>query len=162
MASIKGIQLKALKMYQTPSGTDFSANLYIDNKKVGQTVDVGDGGPIRIHFDKPEAQGVFEERMKTYFEENPTDVDGEDDFIVELIHLFEAEQMYKKNVKKDAHILITMQFHERTNTVDSLLKKDFKEPILLSITNEDILDELIEERKPVEYQIYRSLEDFKK
>lgn len=161
MASINGVQLKAIKHFETTRGVGFTANVYIDNKKAGIASDEGHGGMVDTRFESRELQETFLKRSKDYFEANPSVMDSPEDFIEELLQFAEAEQMFKKNTKKGFPILLVMNFYKRTDSLESVFANGFKEPQLVSVKDDSTLRVQLMEKNPVEHKVYRSVEDFK-
>lgn len=160
MASINGVQLKAIKHFETTRGVGFTASIYIDNKKVGIASDEGRGGMVDTHFVKHENAALFSERAKAYYESNPSVMESNEQFIEELLHFAEEELTFKKNEKKGFPILIVMNFHKRTDSLESLFANGYKEPKLISVKDDSTLSEQLMQLKPVEHKVYRSVADF--
>lgn len=160
MATIKGIGFKALKSFQTGDGVGFSANLYMDNKKVGFAQDQGCGGEVEFHILKPEDRAEYSKRVQEYYKENPAEMDNEYDFINELYEITETEKQFKKNAKKGFPIIIQMSFHKRTDTIEQVFAGGYKPDIMVGVRDENVAQSEIEKQKPVEYKIFRTLEDF--
>lgn len=69
MASIKGVNLKAIKKTIGIEGEGFLANIYLQNKKIGTVTNYGDGGCYHICIEKEER--VLEDIVRTYYKEHP-------------------------------------------------------------------------------------------
>lgn len=160
MATLKGIGLKAVKTFTTGDGLGFTSNLYIDNKKVGIAEDKGQGGEVEFHILKPEHREEFSKRVKKYYEENPAEFDGEYDFINELFEAWETEKQFKASAKKGFPILIAMAFDKRTDDIGARFEGGYKSPIMVGVRDESIIQEQLDEHKPVEYKVFRQLSDF--
>lgn len=160
MAKIKNIQLKAIKFFNSGRGEGVTANLYIDNKKQGFIHDAGVGGMLEIDFLSREAREIFSDRVQAYYEENPASQNSEEDFIEELLQLAETEKVFKQSTKKGFPITIKFQYHKRTDSLEEMFANGFKHAEMVSVANEEVVAEQLEERQPVEYKVYRTLEDF--
>ena len=129
MARIYGVQMKAIKQWEARDGIGTSANIYIDNKKVGTFYDAGDGGCVDINIDTAEARQKLEERTKKYFENFPFDKTGiekkgftgdfdkkysfltnSEAFLEEVYNLQNNENFFKKNVKKGFKMLVVFDY----------------------------------------------------
>ena len=130
MAKILGVQLKSRKTWEAREGLGCTANIYMDNKKIGTFYDAGDGGCVDINIDTPEARNELARRAKKYFEKYPFDTTGLDEtkldgktfeekynflvdtesFINEVDALYEREQFWKKQVKKGFKILLVCDY----------------------------------------------------
>lgn len=118
MAKIKGIELKSINTYVTPEDhLVFSANIYMDNKKVGEAYDDGWGGDTSYRFYK---EGVKEEiisRAKDFYNDNPEmfcNINEEDymyldNIIDDLSQLKYLEKIAKKDTKKGQKFLVYVQ-----------------------------------------------------
>lgn len=71
MASTKGVSLKAIKTFEGCEGTGFSANMYVDGKKIGSVTDSAYGGQMDFFFDSKEGEKLFETRVKAYVDDYP-------------------------------------------------------------------------------------------
>lgn len=160
MAKIKNIQLKSVKTFIGEDGVGFNANIYINNKKIGFAIDTANGAPIDIRFHNPQARIEFGRSVKEYYKENPATVDGEDMFIAELIELVDLEKTFKKNVKEGYPILVSIRYRPRFENINERANRPIKRSQLVGVVNEITLEEVIQENKPVEHTVYRSLEDF--
>ena len=160
MATIKGIGMKAVKTFKTWDGVGFTANLYMDNKKIGIAQDEGHGGEVEFHILKPEHREEYSRRVKEYYEENPSSMNNEYDFINELYEAWETEKTFKSNTKKGFPITIQMSFHKRTDGVEQMFEGGYKPDIMVGVRNESIVQAQLDEHKPVEYKIFRTAEDF--
>lgn len=106
MANIKGVELKGTKKTSGREGCGFTANVYLNNKKVGDVADYGDGSICLSINMKKEDENKAKEIAKSYYTQCPKwGVKVEDDYILndffrELYELKENETVYKKQVKK--------------------------------------------------------------
>lgn len=160
MAKIKGIELKAVKVFNSRNGSGFESNLYIDGKKVGAAYDAGVGGVMNIDFLEKEAQQTFSERVTAYFQEKPAEMDSEEDFIEELFQLWEAEKQFKKASKQGLVITVDMDYHKRTTPIQEVFSAGYKPSEIVSVRSEEVLQRELAEKQPVEYTVFRTLEDF--
>lgn len=156
MAKIKGIEVKALKMFRSRNGYGFEANIYLNNKKIGNAYDEGVGGEMTIRI-LPEYREDFSTIVSDYYNENPSTFDGEDSFIEELIALKENENSFKKLIKKGFITCIELRYVKRTTPINEYKLKPSN---FIGLKNNSIIPTILEKYKPVEYTVYSSLEDF--
>lgn len=182
MAKINGIQLKAVKTFVGTDGMGFSANIYLDNKKVGHVHDSAYGGCYDYDYDTKEGQEAVKEKIKEHYEKHPTvdtfkiydmqideiDMDNlprksyedmfepEDEFFSELLHLTLQEKDYKKNAKKGYTVMVYIDF----------LRAKCPTPLPISIAciadydyTKDF-DEAKEKSKLAYMKVFKSLADF--
>lgn len=157
MASINGVALKAVKSFVAMEGIGFTSNVYIDNKKVGAAGDGGYGGNVEIAIE-PKYREEFAKRVKVYFEKNPAIFSGDEWFINELYEMWENEKHFKKNSKKGFPILISMTYRKRNE--ESPLDRHFKPDVMVSVATESDIEYNLKNYEPVEYKVFRKLEDF--
>lgn len=157
MAKIKGFELKGVKVFTARNGYGLSANIYLNNKKIGTAYDAGNGGAMDIFIEKPENRSKFSEVVETYYRENPSTLDGENGFIDELAALKEIESVFKKNEKKGYPITIALSFNKRNADLNEI---SLEEDIVLGLSSESAIQMVIDQYNPFEYTIYRSLKDF--
>lgn len=160
MAKIKNVQLKSVKTFIGREGHGFNATLYINNKKVGFVTDHANGGELSIDFEKRETRIEFSQIVKEYFDEKPATFDGESMFIEELLQLTEAEKTFKKNSKKGYPILVELRYKGRTEDMTKMYSGSMKLDEMVGGVDEETIKQVIEESKPVEYTVFRTLEDF--
>ena len=147
MASIKGVTLKAIKSFNGHDGQGFNANIYLDNKKIGEISDDGWGGGYQYDFNNKMNEAVFKERMKAYFNEYPSEFEEMDIFIYDILSLVGYEQAWKKAVKGKRPLLI-------------VLESKYKSPIVYQASIESQIEGILQEEKPDKHTVFRSLEDF--
>ena len=143
MASIYGVELKKVKTWEGLEGMGLQANVYINNKCVGQVTDDAYGGDFRYDFDTTELDNKANEyRVKIWnkLPENKDYVhlykDGlgfTDQFIDEIYTLLIAEKSWKKAQKTQwKHLIqfrigpngVLKEIQCREDVSDSLLIKD--------------------------------------
>lgn len=159
MAKLMGVQLKAVKRWEGMEGYGLSANLYIDNKKVGTVLDEGNGGMIFINVLR-EKQNLLDERRTKYFEKYPpvsTSDTDEESFIYELIYKTEDESDFKKFVKRGYPIMVATEhpivFDEPMPVCERVGCKTFK-------AASDYIAEKKKEWPKMVFKTYGCLEDF--
>jgi hypothetical protein len=157
MASINGIALKAVKTFQTMDGVGFQSNVYIGNKKIGVAGDGGFGGSVDIHI-LPEYRKEFSKRIQDYFEKHPAYLHTDEDFINELYELLETENQFKKNTKKGFPILISLSCYNRLKGFD--FEQPYQSSKMIGVIKESQIEEQVKKHKPIEYTVYRTLNDF--
>jgi|GEM_PF-4794825 len=156
MAKIKGIQLKAVNYFRGHDGYGVSANLYLDNKKIGEILDDGWGGGFQIHIEQKEKEEILKERVKRYFDENPSEFPEVEIFLDDLLNLSNLEKDWKKMVKDGLPILVDMHFRKIGTVPVGATKK----PVCMGVNNEATLQKVLLEYKPVDHRVYRSEKDF--
>ena len=184
MAKINGIELKAIKTFSGMEGIGFSANIYVDGKKVGYVSDAAYGGCYDYDYDSQEGHTAVKEKIKQYYEkypavdtlkvyETPVDkidmgnlpreayqdmLEPEDCFFSDLLNLALREKDYKKNAKKGYTVMVYIDFlHAKCPT-----------PLPISFScgptydyNEDFKE--AKEKSELAYmEVYKGLEDFVK
>jgi len=132
MAKIKGIQLKSVKDFVGREGYGFSANIYLDNKNVGEVLDTANGsGEFEFHYKDKSQTEILARLSKEYFKENPKymlyfDEKGSErsqnegyisDMVEELKLLTFVEKAYKKYTKQGFPITIFVEFNERNKDI---------------------------------------------
>lgn len=185
MASINGIQLKAIKTTRGMEGTGFTANIYLDGKKVGEVFDTADGGCYNYSYCDNEKKQKVIERIKEHFEKHPpvdtfkvysTPIENidmgnlpreaysdmlepDDCFFSELYVLNLREKDYKKNCKKGYPVLVFIDFLHAKGSPRPL-------PTTFSCVPEyDYIQRFEEEKKKSKLaymEVYKSLKDFEK
>jgi hypothetical protein len=129
MAKVFGVQMKAIKKWESRDGFGLSANVYLDNKKVGTYFDNGDGSMPDLRLDNySETLPILKQRAKQYFEKYPVDATGlelddedileirypflfdEDAFIEEVLRITENEKICKKEFKKGFKIVVLTDY----------------------------------------------------
>lgn len=157
MASINGITLKALKVYNGMEGPTYYGNLYIGSKKFAEWAQDPNGAIIdNIHM----VAGFSEQKLRKIFKEyDKCDYDiGFERAMSKLVSLIEDEKCFKKNIKKGFPFtfIITDGFHLTVvglpvlyadKTLDELKKEFFDE------------DQFFKNVQP-KFYLYKSLEDF--
>lgn len=169
MAKIMGLQLKGLKYFQGMEGTGFNANLYLNNKKVAFCMDEGCGGEMSIQWldfkDTSSRESAYK-IANEYYEKYPKSLFYTSDegklveVIEELISLSEVEKWYKKQVKAGFKIVVDIRYNKRTSTLDEcdFTKNDIQ--VCYVGWNSKTEENMKEKYKPVEYTVYKSLDDF--
>ena len=130
MVSINGISLKSVRTFEGAEGTGFSANIFIDGKKIGSVLDDAWGGSYVYNYDSKEGEDLLYSRLKEWYDKHPEDdfkfvskltaeeyrqkkdngeipketweeqVEYSDIFFSRLIDIIEYKKCYKKAVKK--------------------------------------------------------------
>lgn len=160
MASIKGYSLKAIKTFLGQEGYGFSANIYLNKKKIGFVYDNADGGQLSINIDNA-LYGDFETAVKKYYVEHPATFEGEDMFIEELFALTEQEKDYKKMVKKGYPVFMVVSYEKRNARPDELFGRGLKPDRSMGIRSLDDVEDVKQDfPDAVEFHVYKSLEDF--
>lgn len=159
MAAIKGVQLKSVKTFESRNGYGFSANLYINNKKVGVVGDEGRGGETDISIIKKEDRETFYQIVQQYYQENPADSNASYDFVEELLGLSEMEKIFKNNLKKGFTALVDLRYTKRQGEDLSAIT-EIKVDEVVGLRNISHLNTVLEGDKPVEYTVYQDLNDF--
>lgn len=188
MAKINGIELKAVKNFEGMEGYGFSANIYMDGKKVGTIMDRADGGCYYYSFTSKENEKQIMERVKSYFTVHPQldtlkiygmakeDIDSA--FLngdLELLPILKYEDMIEPKYTF-FNILLTLK--EKEQEYKRYAKDEYRilvhvERVYTSLPkifdsiwhcNEDGVQHIIDvenEKYPYNiFHIYRSLEDF--
>lgn len=161
MASIKGIQLKAIKEGIGHDRAGFQANIYHGSKKIGSVLDDGWGGELNI--DIVSDLDVFDEKAKAYHEEqNEKVLAPEESLIYDLLELSQLEKELKSSQKKGYSFI--MHIDHRPRNSDGGLSIDVPIPYpsteIFSCSVERHIQEVLNESKPVKYKVYRELSDF--
>ena len=102
MATIKGLQLKAIKKTHGLEDEGFIANLYFNGKKIGSCADYGDGGMLNVRYDDQKVREQVEQQVKAYFAEHPAEdptLEGVSDLIYRLYTLNGLESFFKRCIK---------------------------------------------------------------
>lgn len=99
MAVIKGYEVKELKQLEGSRGVSFTANIYLNNKKIGTVENKGVGGATDLMLDKG-TYPQFEKVGGDYFKGKGETGGDADEFIEELISLKELEDDYKQAIRK--------------------------------------------------------------
>lgn len=158
MASINGVTLKALKVYNGMEGPTYYGNLYIGSKKVAEWAQDPNGAITdNIHM----VAGFSEQKLRNLFKEyDKCDYDiGFERAMSKLVCLTNEEKCFKKNVKSGYPFTFVLSdgFHaDFFGLPESYNKK----------TVEELKEELFEpenffKNPKMEFHLYKSLEDFK-
>lgn len=159
MASIKGVQLKAITHYRGSDGEPgIQGNIYLHGKKVGYFSDDSRSGQMNIRVEH-EKKKEIEELVADYYLEHPSAYESVEWFINELIQLTENEKMFKKYRKQGYPILVECRFRKRTESAFQE-GRPYLRPNITACLNDDVLAQTIKEQAPVEYTVYRDLKDF--
>ena len=113
MAKIYGVELKNIRKTVGMEGEGFTANIYLDGKKIGQCADYGDGGEINIYYDDRTVAPLLESRIRTYFDKYPEEKDfleTTDIFLYKVFSLKEMETMFKKYQKQGYPVMVHVDF----------------------------------------------------
>ena len=161
MGKIYNCELKGIK---TLKNEGFIGNLYYKNKKIINYIDNNDGSFPKIEFIKNDLKDDFISVVKDFYNKYPKEmIDTKEEYLIvefveELYRLKELENIFKKLNKKEETVLILLKFSKRTDCITNYEKED----ICLSSTlwNDEFKDKLLEKYKPIEYIVYKSLEDF--
>lgn len=113
MASVNGVSLKAIKTFEGAEGMGFTANIYIDGKKVGFVRDDAWGGSYDYDFSNDDGEKLLTARAKEWYDRYP-----EDDFM--FVMKLTAEE-YRK--KKDAGEIPVESWEEQLEYNDCFLSK---------------------------------------
>lgn len=183
MASIKGVSLKKMKRTIGREGYGLLADVYVNNKKIGEYEDFGDGAMGDIHYTSTEAEEQFMHIVFAYSKEHPSDC------IVEMYkkdpERYEAERerilKYQPYIKEEeitiesvsaAHLDIIIADVEALTNAEKefkkILKKGYKCLVIAEQKHQqyyyyygDATDEQIKKNHEKVIAIYRSLDDFK-
>lgn len=161
MATIKNVQLKAIKNNIGHDGVGFQANIYLNNKKIGNVLDDGWGGPLRVHVEK-EAE-TFNQIAEQYKKETKEELfSAEEKLMYSLLELSDFEKTFKKATKKGYSFILHMDYTPIDENGKEILEGPIPHPRteLYQCSKEEQIKELIAERKPVRHKAYHSLEDF--
>lgn len=161
MASISGISIDQYIEHETDNGMYFAGDIIMDGKKIGRFENDGEGGPTQFFFDKQDYKDEFEQRVSKYFHDHPATLDDNEGFVIELLDLMDAEKQFIKRSQqlKRPIILLQVNTYSRTSTYDDITEVATTYYTLL---NEVELQPLIQQIKPIEYFVYRQLQDFNK
>jgi hypothetical protein len=188
MAQIYGIELKSVKTFEGSDGYGYSANCYLDGKKIGTVADYGDGS-IVVNYDIPKASyDKLVARINSYYKVNPDvdtsaiydmtldeflskkdnlptkNCDANDDFVLTcffetLLNLIENEKIFKKAVKKHpAAFIVVADFYHLAGVPTPL-------PLTYTCYNDKHIQEVeaeaLAKSKTAYLTVYKSLDDFK-
>lgn len=163
MASIQRVELKAVKQGFGHDGGGLSANIYYKNKKIGSVSDDGWGGPMLVTVEKEKE--TFEKIANAYKKETKENLlDAEEHLIYSLLHLKDFEKTFKSALKENFTSILYLDYHPR----DENGRRNLKAPVpypseeMYYCSTEQQISEILEEKKPVKHEVYRSLEDFVK
>lgn len=171
MAKIKGIQLKAVKSFETMDGFAISANVYLNNKKVGEIIDEGNGGGMYGHFNGPKIEEELATIVKKFYEENPryfiikpkNNLGWIIEFIEsELLELHDIEKEFKKNSKKGFGIMLFLSTHSRMeDPFNNGIPYEGEQMVSVRVWDKK-MEEMIKKDYPnfKNIRIFKSLEDF--
>ena len=141
MASIYGIQLKAVKKTMGMEGEGFVSNLYMDRKKIGTACDYADGGMIYVSVQKEKEE--FSKRVRQYYTNHP-----QEDFVKrynditspeEYIQLRKAGQLPIKNAAEFSDMELAEDFCNelyKMYDLEQIYKKQIKKGFLAIVTVE--------------------------
>ena len=154
MASMKGIEVKALKEFRGHEGEPlWQGNIYMDGKKVGYYSDDAHGGMAIVDIYPREYREEFEKRTKDYTEKCTfngvtLELKGEEHFMSALVDLLLTEKRYKTGAKKGKDVL--MDFIDKNyGMVESYLA-----------IPAHMLGAAKEKYKDKDTKVYTSLDDF--
>lgn len=160
MASIKGLQLKAIKKTHGMEDEGFVANLYFNGKKVGYCADYGDGGPLSVRYDDQKVKEQIEQQVKAYYAEHHAEdprLETLSDLIYRLHTLSSLESSFKKCVKEGWPYLVFLDIPLTYNG-------KFPESEAAAYKNEKVADE---QKKALETEypgckalVFKSIADF--
>ena len=155
MATIKGVALKAIKTNIGHDHAGFQANIYLKNKKIGEVTDDGWGGPLQIHFDKEKE--AFYSIAKAYKQEQKEKLLSDDELIIHnLLTLSDLEKEYKKAIKKGYESILFLDYRPSESDVPV----PFPSEEIYLIPNEESANQVLQDKKPVQYKMYTNLNDF--
>lgn len=169
MAKIFNFELKALKSFTGREGIGFTANLYFKNKKVGEVNDYADGAGTNFDWDYKVSNEIKEQAIvsvRDYYAKYPswriTETTTDIGYIAvlcdELYELKETEKFFKKQIKKHPNgALLDMRFSRR-NVFE--LGSSPAQMVFVFEYSQENLDKNLEEFKPIEYNVFRDLNDF--
>lgn len=169
MAKIMGLQLKAYKSFQGMDGYGFNANLYLNNKKVAFCYDAGNGGEAEIQWlDINNTKAVVEtyKIVNEYYKKYPKYLfDSSDhgkvlELVEDLIALMEVEKWFKNMIKKGFKFVVDIKYNKRTATLEEydFSKQDVQ--VCYKTWDDKIEQEMKYKYTPIEFTVYKSLEDF--
>lgn len=147
MASIKGIQLKNVEEVQGADEIIITANVYLNDKKVGRVF--GEG--FWAEFDSKEIEDTLFDLVSEYYKEHPryfimetTNYGKVVEFLQEeLLLLHDLEKEYKDNIQEGYSKILLMRTHDREE--DPFGEgMNYQSPRFLSVSqwNEDVEKEV--------------------
>jgi hypothetical protein len=104
MAKIYGVEIKGVKPLRGMEYAGFSGNIYMDNKKVGEVIDDGDGGGMQIDIEENKI-AEFNKRSDTFLKtlsQKVSDLMKNDNGVMllsKIQELNEIEKEFKKQTK---------------------------------------------------------------
>lgn len=107
MASIKGYEAKAVKTFMGEDTGGFTANLYLNNKKIGFIADYGYGGPLTIDVNKEDYDNLTL-AGDSYLNETGSKYNSIDIFVDNIVSLKEIESIFKKENKKSKGSIVEL------------------------------------------------------
>ena len=163
MASINGVQIKALHSFMGVEGPTLQGNVYRDGKKLGFWSQDGNGGPDRFEFNEDVLDDVVEKlRISSLIEDEYREIVNADILMYELTKLMEDEKNYKKMAKQGYPIVFlasdgyhVLTFAVRTGKVEDIIQSDR----YLQWTKK--AKESMYENVEMTIKSYTSLDDFK-
>ncbi|RRJ54653.1 hypothetical protein EHV15_34210 [Paenibacillus oralis] len=162
MASIRGISVDQYIESVTDSGMYYMGYIMLDGHKVGIFENEGEDGCTEFDFYSMEAETEFNERVNQYFKDHPATLEDNVGFILELLDLMEAEREFFKKAHQlnGPFILIQANTYSRTSILDDITEVSSSYHILRD--EEAELEQLQNQLKSIEYNIFRNAADFMK
>lgn len=167
MAKIYGMELKSVKDFEGKQGNGFSANLYLNGKKMATCLDEANGGQLEITFETKLSKEKLKDLYTTvnkYYEDYPKYIisDANDygkllEMVEEIYSLKENENHFKKQVKKGAKGIVEVRYVKRNAPFNIY---DYKAEELYVVKDLSTLDSLLKEVGAVEYSLYTDIEQF--
>lgn len=159
MATINGIGFKGVKTFTGREGHGFTANVYLNNKKVGMVADYANGGPLDIDIEPKHREAVMAE-INAYLETEKTTVmlDNEEDFFNALFTLYETEKTYKSNSKKGFGVLSVFHYVPKDAPLSD--PRHMKYPEMRGFSEISVVEEFKQKFKPVYTEDFTALEQF--
>lgn len=159
MASIKGVSIDQLQYMETSRGIMYNASVYVDGEKVGMVENQGNGGCTYLQVPRQVEQDI-EKRSVQYYTERPSDSDGVESFMEEVISYYEHEKDFKDLQEKEPDKALGLIYkYARTDDtsgvmdIDELIPKKYKVPVKQAMA-------FIEKHGQDKSEVFTSLEDF--
>lgn len=163
MASIKGIELKAIKYGNENKDYFFQASIYLNNKRAGIVTLLNNSKNLIYEWKDDESYNECLDISKQYIKENPIGVkflSNIEVLINDLLELNEIEKEFKRVSKKGSTILALLKFNKR-DTLDTDYNLE-KEDMLLSFSKwtNSIEKKVIKNYNPLEIILYKDISEF--
>ncbi|MFD1608800.1 hypothetical protein [Oceanobacillus luteolus] len=159
MAEYKGVQLKAIKEWGEHDLAGFTANIYLNNMKIGAVVDKGFGGPLHVYLEKQ--KDTFLKIASTYKDEDG--IYANDEALLHRLRVLSGiEKDFKKANKKGYSFITTVDYFPRDENGKITYGKPIREPAeeTYFFNNDQQLQQMLNVKKPSKYEVFRTLDDF--